>query len=396
MRQELRGIGLLALLCAASHAAAELKSELIFPLQDKHVHASSIVECPNGDLLACWFHGSGERTADDVVIQGARLRKGSAAWSPVFVMADTPDMPDCNPVLFIDAEHRLWLFWMHVMANRWEHSLLKYRRAEDYLGDGPPAWSWQDMITLKPGDSFPAEVRAGFDAMGFTQGCWGEFARAYDDLLVEAAADPFKRQKGWMTRNHPTVLPSGRILLPLYSDGFNFSLIALSDDLGATWRPSKPIVGLGPTQPSIVRKRDNSLVAYLRDEGDAPQRVQLSTSRDEGETWTPGADTDIPNPSASLEVLALASGNWVMIFNDSEVDRHSLVMGLSEDEGATWGYTRSVENLDGGSFAYPSMLQSADGNIHISYSYRPEDNSASIKHAAFSEAWVMESAAPSK
>ena len=60
------------------------ESENIFPLQNKHVHGSSIVECPNGDFLACWFHGSGERTADDVVIQGARLKKGTKKWSSVF------------------------------------------------------------------------------------------------------------------------------------------------------------------------------------------------------------------------------------------------------------------------------------------------------------------------
>ena len=44
----------------------------IFPFQSKQVHASSIIESPNGDLLACWFYGSGERTANDVLIQGSR------------------------------------------------------------------------------------------------------------------------------------------------------------------------------------------------------------------------------------------------------------------------------------------------------------------------------------
>ena len=47
-----------------------------FPLEHWHNHASMIVEAPNGDLLVGWFHGSGERTADDVVIRGARLKKG--------------------------------------------------------------------------------------------------------------------------------------------------------------------------------------------------------------------------------------------------------------------------------------------------------------------------------
>ncbi|HMF59647.1 MAG TPA: hypothetical protein VK595_04715, partial [Vicinamibacterales bacterium] len=73
-----------------------LTSELIFPLEHWHNHASMVVELPGGDLLVCWFHGSGERTADDVVVRGARLRKGSKAWSQPFLLADTPGYPDTN------------------------------------------------------------------------------------------------------------------------------------------------------------------------------------------------------------------------------------------------------------------------------------------------------------
>ena len=39
-------------------------SMLIFPPQDKHVHGSSQVALPNGDLLSVWFYGYGERNSD--------------------------------------------------------------------------------------------------------------------------------------------------------------------------------------------------------------------------------------------------------------------------------------------------------------------------------------------
>ena len=79
-------------------AEAEPKHRLIFPFQSKHVHSSSIVQCPNGDLLAVWFHGTGERTANDVQIQGSRLRHGQDTWDPPFIAADTPNVPDLtNP-----------------------------------------------------------------------------------------------------------------------------------------------------------------------------------------------------------------------------------------------------------------------------------------------------------
>ena len=72
-------VALLAFLSVAGVVAAPpfYKSELIFPLEKIHNHSSSIVELPDGDLLVCWFHGSGERTADDVVIKAARFNKKS-------------------------------------------------------------------------------------------------------------------------------------------------------------------------------------------------------------------------------------------------------------------------------------------------------------------------------
>src|SRR6185369_10521858 len=83
-----------------------LKSEIIFPLEHWHNHASCIVEAPSGDLIVCWFHGSGERTADDVKIEGARKRRGSSEWSRRFTMADVPGYPDTNCCLLIDPEGR--------------------------------------------------------------------------------------------------------------------------------------------------------------------------------------------------------------------------------------------------------------------------------------------------
>ena len=126
----------------------------IFPLVRDHVHGSTIVELPNGDLLAAWFQGSGERWADDVVIMGARLQVGEDRWSEPFVVADVPGFPDINPILFIDPENRLWLMWDTVIANQWETSVLKYRISTDYLmSEGPPNWLWQDVLHVKPGDS---------------------------------------------------------------------------------------------------------------------------------------------------------------------------------------------------------------------------------------------------
>jgi len=383
----------LAALAVATFAwgQASPQGELIFPAQEKHVHGSSVVELPNGDLLACWFYGSGERNADDVQIQGARLAKGASQWSSVFGMADTPNFPDCNPVLHIDAQQRLYLFWIPVLANHWENSLLKYRRAENYQGEGAPQWSWQDVINLKPGDEFVAAFKAGFEELDPEVGAWAEYARPYPELIMAATQDKLKRQLGWMTRIHPLTLPSGRILLPLYSDGFNASLMAISDDSGETWRASKPIVGMGPIQPTLVRREDGTVVAYMRDSGDLPQRVLMATSTDDGETWSVARDTDIPNPGSSLEAIRLNDGRWVMVFNDTEEGRHRLSLAMSDDEGKTWKWKRALEEAEKGkgSYAYPSMIQARDGRIHITYSHNVDERK-SIKHTALDPEWITQ------
>jgi predicted neuraminidase len=377
------------LMVAATAFGASLpETRSIFPLQEKHVHSSSIVECPNGDLLACWFHGSGERSANDVLVQGARLKAGSETWSPVFVMADTPGLPDCNPVLFVDPRKRLWLFWMVVAGNRWEHSILKYRRADSLWGDGAPRWTWQDIIILKPGEDFPNAIARGFEALGADEGCWGEYAPPYEQLVGEAAKDVAKRQRGWMTRIHPLVLPSGRWLLPLYSDGFNLAMVGLSDDEGETWQASAPIVGYGPIQPSLAQRRDGTILAFMRDSGGAPQRIQWSESTDSGQTWTPSRDIDIPNPSSSLEVVVLQDGRWLLVCNDTEDGRHQLTAFISNDEGATWPWRKQIEPADtiGQSFGYPSVVQGRDGRVHLTYS-RQTTQGRTIQHTVLPLSW---------
>ena len=157
--------------------------------------------------------------------------------------------------------------------------------------------------------------------------------------------------------------------MPLYSDGFDFSLIAISDDGGQTWVASEPIVGYGNIQPSLVRKKDGTIVAFMRDNGPPPKRIHTSVSKDNGVTWTPAEDTSLPNPGASVEAISLQDGRWIIIYNDLESGRHSLAVSMSDDEGTTWKWTRHVERQEKLRFHYPSIIQARDGSIHATYSY---------------------------
>jgi hypothetical protein len=80
----------------------------------------------------CSSVGTGERSADDVEILAARKANGGDEWSEPFLLADTPELPDCNPVLHVDSTRRLWLFWPTILDNHWESALLKAKCADDY------------------------------------------------------------------------------------------------------------------------------------------------------------------------------------------------------------------------------------------------------------------------
>jgi hypothetical protein len=297
--------------------------------------------------------------------------------------------------------------WPTILANEWHTALMKYKISSDYANDGPPRWSVNEVLHVTPGDPFVETVNREVDRWS-AAAPQNEQVRQYVETVRKNAADKLFRRLGWMTRAHPFVLDGTRLIVPLYSDGFSFSLMAITDDWGATWKTSTPLVGRGNIQPSLARKKDGTLVAYMRDNGPPPKRLMISRSTDRGETWSAVEDTELPNPGAGAEVLVLKDGKWVLIYNDLERGRYRLAVSLSEDEGQTWRWKRYLErDADStdptqlGEYHYPSIIQAADGTLHATYSYfapaakiTPDAEKRlprkTIKHAHFNEAWIMQ------
>lgn len=399
-----------AAMAAQSPAAGTFQAELLFPLEHWHNHSSTVVEHPQGGLFVCWFHGSGERQADDVEVLGAWKTPGSSTWTAPVRLADTPGYPDTNPTMFVDRTERLWLLWPTILANEWHTALMKYKVASRWTPGDVPAWEMSEVLHVTPGDRFATVTTretARLEAALPSDAAARQRAVGHLTRLRTDAADKLTRRLGWMTRTHPVILQDGRIIVPLYSDGFSFSLMALSDDQGATWQASAPLVGAGNIQPSLAVRRDGTIVAFMRDNGPAPKRMQVSESKDRGETWSTVVDSDVPNPGTSVDVTVLASGHWALVYNDLERGRYSLAISLSGDEGRTWPWTRHLErdavsdssSQEAGQYHYPSIIQSRDGRIHATYSFfAPPARSTrdgqgrlmrkAIKHAAFDEAWV--------
>ncbi len=411
----------------------------IFPVQEEHTHGSTIVELPNGDMLAAWFQGHGERWADDVRIMGARLHKGESKWGKPFVMADVPGFPDINPVLFIDNRGKLWLVWYTVIANQWSTSLPKYLVSSEYMQkSGAPKWEWQDVIYFKPGDKaergiqpddkFVVSVTEQMERVkdrlkkaGATEKQlvrFDEFANYVigkakgEDMLKKGTVVlpdgtrkdtllgyPFFRRMGWQTKNKPLQL-GNRIILPFYSDGLEMSIMAITEDYGKTWKLSTPLVNISNIQPAMALKKDGAIVAYMRDNGPPPNRHYVSESKDGGFTWSDVVKSNVVNPGSGSDIVTLANGHWVLAYNDVEDGRYSLAVSLSEDEGKTWKYTRHLDRdlkedkNKRDKFSYPSIIQGKDGMIHVVYTYQrynthPGDEE-NIRYARFTEEWIKE------
>ena len=149
-------------------------------------------------------------------------------------------------------------------------------------------------------------------------------------------------------------------------------------------------MGLGPIQPSLVKKNNGDILAFMRDSGSDPKRVLKSISKDNGETWSFSTDTKIPNPSSSIEVIRLKNGNWIMACNDTETGRNQMAILLSFNEGKSWEIKKYIGKEDSNreiSFSYPSLIQTSDELIHLTYSLKKREGKT-IQHVIFNEDWI--------
>jgi len=83
------------------------------------------------------------------------------------------------------------------------------------------------------------------------------------------------------------------------------------------------------------------------------------------------------------------SGHLLFVFNNSFDDRTPLTAAISTDNGKTFPHRRNLATGDG-DFAYPTAIQTTDGQIHVTYT---SDERTVVRHAVFSEEAIF---APSR
>ncbi|HYM11666.1 MAG TPA: sialidase family protein [Bryobacterales bacterium] len=290
-------------------------------------HASTILELPDGKLLAAWFGGKHEGD-NSVEIWMSRKPKGGT-WSLPEAMTHFSDVPKWNPVLFRDAGGRVWLFFK-VGPNEREW-IGAYRISED---NGS---TWSDVTYLPAGLLGPIRSKPILLSDGA--------------ILAGTSVEAYQTYTAWMLR---------------------------STDSGRTWTIHGPLVydGIrkGLIQPTVWETKDGRVRALMRSTR-AIGAIVESTSTDGGRTWGPVTKTALPNPDAAIDAVKMTDGRVALVFNNTATARSPLNLAFSEDDGKTWG-TRYILENEPGEYSYPAVIQGRDGNLYITYTWKRER----IKH----------------
>ncbi len=312
-------------LLLAGFPAAASGGEFIFETAPfASCHASTIVETAAGDLAAAWFGGTKEG-ARDVAIWGAR--KSHGAWSTPAELLRERDVPVWNPVLFGSRDGTLWLSYK--------------------FGPSPSQWTGAMLSSRDEGRTWSAPFR-------LPAGLYG----------------PIK--------NKPLVLADGTIVAGASVESYQAwsCWVERSRDDGRSWTRHGPVVfpgePYGIIQPAIVRTR-HGLRMFVRSTRRIG-RVCYADSADGGLTWSDARTTPLPNPNAGIDAVDLRDGRIVLVYNHSEQSRTPLNVAVSPD-GETWNSFLVLES-EPGEYSYPAMIQSRDGSVHITYTWKRQR----IKH----------------
>lgn len=321
---------------AGNLTVLEPETRIVSAALPPSVHSATAVEIEGGRIRAFWYGGIREGSKD-VAIYTAVYEPGSTAWGPQEIAATREETSRDlgryvkklgNPVVARDARGRLWLFYVSVSVGGWSGSAINFRTSED---DGA-TWGPARRIVTSP------LLNLG--------------------TLVRGPAFPFE---------------DGTLGLPVYHElmGKFGELLRISAE-GEILEKTRLSRGRSSLQPVVVPLSRLDAVAFLRSSGGSPKRILSVTTDDGGRSWSDLVPTDLANPDASVAALLTSGGEILLAFNDSEVDRGNLKLALSRDGGRSFEPLLTVAPPSGGApseLAYPWLLESSDGAIHLFYSW---------------------------
>lgn len=325
-------IGILWLFRLSSASFAAVPAEFIYETAPfKSCHASTIAETKSG-LVAAWFGGTSEGNKDVGIWLSRKVDGKWTAPAEVAngVQSEKQRHPCWNPVLFQMPTGPLLLFFK--------------------VGPSPSKW-------------------------------WGEWMNSND--AGKTWSKPERLPDGGIgpVKNKPVLLADGTLLCGSSSEHSGWRVhFESSKDGGKSWAVSDAIndgKAIGAIQPSILVHGEKRLQALGRSR---QGKIWESWSENNGRTWGPMKLIELPNSSTGTDAVTLKDGRHVLIYNHTPTGRSPLNVGVTTD-GKIWKQVAVLEDKPG-EYSYPAVIQSADGLIHVTYTWKRER----IKHVTLDPA----------
>jgi predicted neuraminidase len=283
-------------------------------------HASTIARTPGG-LVVAWFGGTAEGEAD-VGIWLSRQEQGE--WSQPREVARDDTHPCWNPVLFPAERGVLQLYYK--------------------VGPSPREWWGMVMESADEGRTWSPPRR-----------------------LPRGILGPIK--------NKPVSLGGGVVLSGSSTENAGWRVhMERSEDGGRTWSRGEALNDghrLEAIQPTVLPHPGGTVQILCRSR---QGRIAVGWSADRGRTWSPLSLTEVPNPNSGIDAVVLEDGRSLLVYNHTTEGRSKLNVATSA-EGRTWTRVLDLEDQPG-EYSYPAVIQTPDGLVHATYTYRRE----SIKH----------------
>jgi predicted neuraminidase len=224
---------------------------------------------------------------------------------------------------------------------------------------------------------------------------WGEVRTSVDSGRTWSAAVKLPPGILGPIRAKPVELSGGALLAGSSTEHAGwvvhmerFDGAASKTDAGATlaaaeaWHRSGPMNDpsqFGAIQPTILVHSKMRLQILCRSQQGV---ITEAWSEDGGESWSHMTATALPNPSAGIDALRLQDGRFLLVYNPTVKGRDKLEVAVSAD-GKAWRRAVVLEDAPG-EYSYPAAIQSRDGLVHVTYTWRRER----IKHVVVDPAQI--------
>jgi len=342
----------------------------------RHTHGPTITELPNGDLFSVWFSSNpgGERDANECRIVGARSTDKGATWGVPFEVYNLDGVPSNNPVIYVDKNDRLWLFYCTIINGQWVSAIPRYMYADvgDYeVSNGytaNPNWHFPEPMYVNVGDPYGGAGR--WDGTKFKYSITGDKIRHLTAQPAQEKLDP---------SNYVEVTsrfdPNNKVYI---TDSFVVAIRNQFEEVVEYLEAEKPYDDATANRNDIVIRSVNEGVFQ-----DSPYKSEPSLK--DGAIWrASGADNDIKtwNPAyrrmgwqtknQPIEITVPAgeklsdgttSANPVNrlllpLYSDSLA---LSIVSYTDDGGKTWGYSGPIAGLGN---IQGTLIQKNDGTIY--------------------------------